>query len=272
MLDVSIETAGVSIPLRLFDSRDTRAPGPALIFCHGGGFVFGDLDTYAPLCAALARGLDMPVISIDFRLAPEHPWPAAPDDVEAAVRHIAAHAEAFGRDFTSLILAGDSAGGALAAVTAIALRDEPAALAISALCLMYPTTDLFGQYPSAAELDERFMTSVKKFEWLIEQYRPDPCHWRAAPMLADLRGLPPILIMAVSLDPFRDQARAYATACIAAGCSVTYHEARGTIHGHLSLRAAIPSAEDDLDWLIASLKAMISASKSPSPQVRDRQT
>src|SRR5579863_4895931 len=77
MRDVCIETAGASIPLRLFDARDTRAPGPAVIFCHGGGFVFGDLDTYAPLCAALAHGLDLPVISIGYRLAPEHPWPAA---------------------------------------------------------------------------------------------------------------------------------------------------------------------------------------------------
>jgi len=177
------------------------------------------------------------------------------------VRHVATHPGAFGRDFTSLILAGDSAGGALAVVTAIALRNEPTALPISALCLMYPTTDLFGQYPSATELDERFMTSVKKLAWLTEQYRPDPQHWRAAPMLADLSGLPPMLIMPASLDPFRDQARAYAAACVAAGVSVTYQEAPGTIHGHLSLRQAIPSANDDLNWLIASLKALISVSK-----------
>lgn len=257
MRDFMIETAqGVSIPLRLFDPRTEREAGPVLIFCHGGGFVFGDLETYSPLCAALARGLDLPVISVGYRLAPEHPWPAAPDDVESAARYIAAHPEAFDRNFTEILLVGDSAGGALAAITAIALRDVPAAIPVSALCLLYPTTDLFGQYPSAVELDGRFMTSVSKFEWLIEQYQPDPKHWRAAPMRANLNGLPPTLIMSASLDPFRDQARAFANACIEAGVPVTYREAIGTIHGHLCFRNAIPSANDDLAQVIASIQSM----------------
>ena len=265
MRTVQVEVApNRSIAARLFDPRATRPPGPALVFCHGGGFVFGDLDTYASLCAALARGLDWPVIAVDYRLAPEHPWPAAPDDVEAAARRIASHADVFEREFTGLVLAGDSAGGALAVITAIALRDDPAALPVSGLCLMYPTTDLFGQYQSAKDLDGRFMTSVGKFNWLVEQYRPDPGHWRAAPMLADLRGLPPTLVMPAGLDPFRDQGRAWAKACIDAGVPVICHERPGTIHGHLGFRKAIPSANDDLAWLVASLTAMVGTSPNES--------
>jgi len=263
--------SGRSIPVRLFDSREDRGPGPAVVFCHGGGFVFGDLDTYAPLCAEMARGLDLPVIAIDFRLAPEHPWPAAPDDVEEAARKIADQPEIFGRHFTSLVLAGDSAGAALAAVTAIALRDDPAALPVSALCLAYPTTDLFGEYPSAKELDGRFMTSVAKFGWLVEQYAPDEKHWRAAPMLADLRGLPHVLVMPARLDPFRDQGRAFAAACIDAGVTVTYREAPGTIHGHLCFRSAIPSAKDDMACWLNAITAIIGEwnQQGPRPGVPD---
>ena len=115
------------IPARLFDPAEHHAPGPVVVFFHGGGFVIGDLDTHASFCAEMARVLGLPVVSVDYRLAPEHRWPAAPDDCEAAARWVSSAPAELGRSVTSLVLAGDSAGGTLTIVTALALRDAPAA-------------------------------------------------------------------------------------------------------------------------------------------------
>src|SRR3546814_4738954 len=123
-LDLHCPGPGGEIRLRLFDAREMQAPGPAVVFFHGGGFVLGDLDTHAPFCAEAARQLDLPVIAVDYRLAPENPWPAGPDDCEAAARWIAGSPEQLGRVVTGLALCGDSAGGTLSIVTAMALRDR----------------------------------------------------------------------------------------------------------------------------------------------------
>jgi acetyl esterase len=133
MRDVVMPGPAGEIPLRLFDGRTERAPGPAVVFFHGGGFAIGNIDTHASMCAEIARRLDLPVISVDYRLAPEHPWPAAPDDAEAAARWIASNGAAFDRAFTSLVFCGDSAGGNLAIVTALALRYRPASVPLAAL-------------------------------------------------------------------------------------------------------------------------------------------
>jgi acetyl esterase len=128
--DVVMPGPGGDIALRLFDTRADREPGPAVVFFHGGGFVIGNIDTHASICAEIAQRLDLPVISVDYRLAPEHPWPAAPDDAEAAARWIATNAGAFDRGITGLVLCGDSAGGNLAIVTGLALRDRAAAVPV----------------------------------------------------------------------------------------------------------------------------------------------
>jgi acetyl esterase len=125
--DLSIPGPAGTIPARLYDARESRTPGPVMIFFHGGGFVIGDLDTHGPYCAEAARQLDMPVVSVDYRLAPEHPFPAAPDDCEAAARWVADNIPC-----TGLVLSGDSAGGNLTVVTTMALRDKPAAVPVIA--------------------------------------------------------------------------------------------------------------------------------------------
>ncbi|RZM05470.1 MAG: hypothetical protein EOP68_18095 [Sphingomonas sp.] len=131
---------GNTIPLRLFDARAERPlPGPVMVFFHGGGFVLGDLDTHEPVCAEIARVLDLPVVSVDYRLAPEARFPAAPDDCEAAARWVATSPEALGRKASSLVLAGDSAGGTLTLVTAMALRDEGAQVPVIAMWPIYPS-------------------------------------------------------------------------------------------------------------------------------------
>jgi acetyl esterase len=131
--DLSIPGPAGAIPARLYDARESREPGPVMVFFHGGGFVIGDLDTHGPYCAEAARQLDMPVVSVDYRLAPEHPFPAAPEDCEAAARWVAETIPC-----TGLVLSGDSAGGNLTVVTSLALRDNPAAVPVIAQNPIYP--------------------------------------------------------------------------------------------------------------------------------------
>jgi acetyl esterase len=255
---------GGEIALRLFDAREHRAPGLVMLFFHGGGWVLGDLDIYEPVCAAIARGLDMPVISVDYRLAPEHPWPAGPEDCEAAARWVANAPEALGLKPSGLVLAGDSAGGTLAIVTTIALRDEPAALPVIAHWPIYPAADLVTRYPSYAEFKSGYFLTDEAMRWFNESYRPDATDWRGSPMLAPLAGMPPALVTTASLDPIRDQGRAYAAALTQAGVPVSFREAKGNIHGYLNLRRAIPSSNDDLVVSLAALNALLAETGSYS--------
>jgi acetyl esterase len=248
---------GGEIMLRLFDAREHRAPGPVLVFFHGGGWVLGDLDGYEAPCAAIARGLDMPVVSVDYRLAPEHPWPAAPEDCEAVARWVADAPEALGLEPTGLVLAGDSAGGTLTIVTAIALRDRPAAVPVLAQWPMYPAADLVSHYPSYAEFKSGFFLTEDSMRWFNDCYRPDINDWRASPILAPLAGLPPTLVTTASLDPIRDQGRAFAARLAEAGVTVNFREALGNFHGFLNLRRAIPSSNADLATSLAALNALL---------------
>lgn len=249
--------AGPDIAARFYDPRETRDPGPLIVFIHGGGFVLGDLDSYDAACADIATGLDLPLLSIGYRLAPEHPWPAAPDDCEAATRWIAEQGELFGRRFDSIVIAGDSAGGALTIVTAMALRDAPAALPLIAIWPLYPATNLRKRYPSTDRFGDGYLLTKDVLRWFNEAYAPDFAHWRASPQMGNQQGMPPALIVTASLDPLLDQGRAYASACIEAGIPTVYREAAGNVHGWLTLRKGIPSSEQDLQSCLTALKAMI---------------
>jgi acetyl esterase len=248
---------GRSIPARFYDARERREEGPLIVFYHGGGFVTGDLDLYDAACTDIAIGLDLPLLSVDYRLAPEHVWPAGPDDCEAAARWAADRGVLFGRRFNSLAFAGDSAGGTLAIVSAMALRDHPAALPVIATWPIYPAVDLRRRYPSTERLGEGYMLTLDKLRWFNELYKPDFADWRASPLLGDQRGMPPALVVASTLDPLLDQGRAYAIACIEAGVPVAYREAKGNIHGWLTLRRGIPSSQDDLRGCVAAFRTMI---------------
>ena len=248
---------GGEMPLRIFDARAERAAGPAVVFFHGGGFVIGNIDTHASMCAEIARGLDLPVISVDYRLAPEHPWPAAPDDAEAATRWIAANCAIFGRVITHLVLCGDSAGGTLAIVTALALRDTPACVPIIALIAFYPGTDLTGRYVSSDLFGNGFGLDAADLDFYNDAFAPTPGHWRAAPLLVDQTGMPASLIVTATLDPLRDQGRAFAAKLVAAGVATTYREFSGTIHGFLGFRRAIPSAQSAMVTVLQIARAMI---------------
>lgn len=242
---------------RLFDSRATRPPGPAVVFYHGGGWVIGDLDTYASFAGEIARQLDLPVISVDYRLAPEARWPAAPDDAEAAARWVASAPEALGRGVTALVLAGDSAGGNLAIIVAAALRDSPAAVPVIVQAPIYPATDASRPYPSFDAYAEGYLLTRASMIWFNDHYAGDPTHPRFSPLLADVAGLPRAVIVTAGLDPIRDQGRAYAAALAQAGVAVTFREAQGNIHGFVTLRRAIPSSQGDVAGFLAAVRAAI---------------
>ena len=255
--DLSIPGPAGAIPARLYDARETRVPGPALVFYHGGGFVIGDLETHGSFCAEAARVLDLPVIAVDYRLAPEHAWPAAPDDAEAAARWVAESPAELGRSVTGLVLMGDSAGGNLTIVAALDLKQRPAAVPVLVQAPIYPAADLGGDYPSFVQFAEGHLLTRESMDWFADCYAADLQHERSSPLHADLSGMPAAVIVTASLDPIRDQGRAYAAALAQAGVPVTFREAVGTVHGFITLRQAIPSAIGDVAGYLVAVKAAV---------------
>ena len=263
--NVAMPGPGGEIQLRLFDTRASRQPGPVVVFYHGGGFVVGSIDTHAGLAASVARALDLPVISVEYRLAPEHKWPAAPDDAEAAARWIAENAGAFGRAFTHLILCGDSAGGNLCITTALALRDRTAALPVLLQFPIYPKADSSREYPSFENFCDGYGLEKPNLAYYDIAYDADGDHPRHSPILADQSGLPPTFVVTAALDPLRDEGRAYAAKAIEAGVQVTYREVPGTIHGFASYRRAIPSAAADVDAILQVARAVVEEALAAAP-------
>ena len=250
--------AGV-IALRLFDVRAERSPSDVIMFTHGGGFVFGDLDSHASLCAEISRTMDLPVIAVNYRLAPEAPFPAAPEDALAAARWIAANGAATGREAMRLILLGDSAGAHLAIVTAVALRDAPAAVPVAATCLVYPVTETCRDEGSGHDFAEGYFLTQAGMHWFDSHYRAPDDDPRRNPLVAGLAGLPPTVIITASLDPLRDQGRTLAGELAKAGCEVVYLEAKGTIHAFWTLRKLLPSSAADVARTLDHLKLMVAA-------------
>lgn len=255
--DLACPGPGGEIRLRLYDARETRGAGPLLLFFHGGGFVFGDLDTHEPFCAEVARQLDLPLLAVDYRLAPEHPFPAGAEDCIAAARWAAGNPPSLGREVTGIVTAGDSAGGNFAIVVGLALRDEPAAVPVIAQWPIYPAADPAKGYPSYKDFGEGYFLSQDGMTWFDDCYRPDKADWRYSPLLKSQAGMPPTLVQTASLDPIRDQGRAYAAACAEAGVPVVFREAEGNIHGYINLRKAIPSSQEDIQGGVKALKSLI---------------
>lgn len=245
------------VPLRLYDARTERRPGPLLVFIHGGGWVIGDIETHEPFCIDLAIELDVPVIAVDYRLAPEAPFPAAVEDSIAAARWIASGPAELDRSATALFLAGDSAGGNLCAVVSAALRDEPASVLIAGQWLIYPATDPTVHYPSYDQFKHGHLLTKESMDWFEDSYSGPRGDWRYSPLLKGCEGLPPTLVMTAGLDPIRDQGRAYAARCTEAGVETVYWEAPGTIHGFLNLRKGIPSGQEDFARCLTYLKPWV---------------
>jgi acetyl esterase len=256
--DLEFIHAGSPIRLRFYDALADRQDGPIVVYFHGGGFVLGDLETHHALCVNIATRLSLPLVSVDYRLAPEHPWPAAPDDAEAAARWVAAHApNSLGRRIKSLVLAGDSAGANLAAVTSRALRDAPAAVPVAAQFLIYPCTATNKETGSRTEFADGLFLTKGAIDWFFRQYSARDGDPRMDLHAFDQSGMPPTMLVTAGLDPLRDEGREYAAALIEAGVPVVYQEAVGNIHGCFSMTAAIPSTDVDLNKSLEALKLLI---------------
>ena len=226
------------IPIRLYAPQG-QGPFPLVIFFHGGGFVVGDLDTADEICRTLCGVAGCSVLSVDYRLAPEHKFPAAPDDCLAATRWAAAHAAEFNADPARLVVAGDSAGGNLAAVTALRVRDEGG----PALCgqlLIYPVTDYHTPpTPSYLANAHGYLLTREMMIWFWAHYlncAGEAGHPHAAPLRApDLRGLPPALVITAEYDPLRDEGERYAARLQQAGVPTVQARYAGMIHGFFML-------------------------------------
>ena len=249
--DISIPGPAGDIPARLYDARSDRQPGLVMVFYHGGGFVIGDIDSHEPYCAEAARQMDMPVISIDYRLAPENPFPAAPEDCEAATRWIADNIPC-----TGMILSGDSAGGNLTVVTAMALRDAPASKPVVAQYPIYPAVAEHEPWPSYQAFKQGYLLTEDSMDFFMSSYAGDGS-WRVEPLHRDLAGMPPAVVITAGLDPLRDQGRAYSARLIEAGVRTTYIEAAGNIHGFICLRKGIPSSHQDITNGLNALKELL---------------
>lgn len=260
---------GRDVPTRLFDARPTRADGPIVLFFHGGGFVFGDLDSHASLCAEIARQLDLPVLAVDYRLAPEHPWPAASDDSLAVARWLNTAPTQLGFSPTGLVLVGDSAGGWLAVVVALVLLEQDATIRGIALGLIYPLIDMdCARYPSFAERGQGYTLNADSMNWFVECFAPDPAHRHYALSRLVRADLPPTVTISAGLDPLRDQGRAFAAALAEAGGISLHLEAAGQVHGFAGSRAALPSARDDVGDFLTLLDAALKLARARSADER----
>ncbi|WP_407110954.1 alpha/beta hydrolase [Streptomyces sp. DSM 116494] len=262
---LTIPTRSGTIAGLLLDPRAEREPGPVVVWYHGGGFVTGDLETHGGFAADVARMLDLPVVLVDYRLAPEHPYPAAVEDAEDAARWVASGPRELGREADALVLGGDSAGGTLTVVTAMALRDTPAAVPVQAHITIYPATDLSRPYPSQEEFATGRLLTGAGLRWYYDHYRADAHDWRGSPLLGDLTGLPPAVVLTAGEDPIRDEGRAYAAALVSAGVPTTFHEAAGHIHAFVLMRGVVPSTRDDLARAFAALSATVRAARGTAP-------
>jgi acetyl esterase len=260
--DRTVSGPGGPLGLRVY-TPPGAGPFPLLVFFHGGGFVLCDLDTHDPVCRNLCAGAGCVVVSVDYRLAPEHRFPAAPDDCLAAARWAAEHAAELGADPARIAVAGDSAGGALAAVTALRVRDEGGPRLAGQL-LIYPVTDLeMPARPSFVENGEGYGLTGEDMAWFRGHYLNDPSearHPHASPMHApDLRGLPPALVVTAEYDPLRDEAEDYAARLRDAGVTTAACRYDGVIHGFFSLAGLVDKGGAALEETCAWLRSVLAA-------------
>lgn len=241
--------------IRLYRPRNLRRkPSPGLLYIHGGGWVVGSVATHDLLCRRLALGAGCPVASLRYRLAPEHPHPAAFDDARRGYRQLVAHADALGLDPRRLAIGGDSAGGHLSALVANALRDDGPFFQL----LIYPAVDLTKSLPSHRDFGQGYLLEAEKIDWYLEHFlpadtardRPDVSPW----FEPDLSGVCPALIYTAGFDPLLDEGEAYARRLSEAGVETTYHCFEDQIHGFANMAGVVDVARAAVDRITEDLR------------------
>ncbi|KVC26589.1 alpha/beta hydrolase [Burkholderia pseudomultivorans] len=261
--DWQIPASGRQLSARLY-RPDADGPLPLTVFFHGGGFVACGIDSHANLCRSLARRARTLVLSVDYRLAPEARFPAAAHDACDAVRWAAASARDLGARAGAIALAGDSAGGNLAAVAALQLRGS--GVAIAHQLLLYPVVDCATEHPSYESLGDGYFLTADMMRWFKRQYFDDGAD-RASPLASplaapDVAGAPPATIVSAEFDPLRDEAEAYALRLAQAGTPVTLVRWPGQLHGFASMLGAVDAADRVLSFGADALRRAFDATEA----------
>jgi acetyl esterase len=259
---LTIPSPAGPIPARIYTPtklRKANGLAPGLVFFHGGGWVIGDLDSHDVVCRKLADEGELMVVSVDYRLAPEHKFPAAVDDAIASTRWIAENARQLGIDAARLMVGGDSAGGNLAAVVAISARDGNGP-DIAGQVLIYPATDFAMTHPSHREPETSILLTHSVIPWFRDHYlngAADVHDWRASPARATtLIGLPPAYVLTAGADPLRDEGDEYARRLKEAGVAVTYRTFPGQFHGFFTMGKLLQQANVAAGEIGVWLKAL----------------
>jgi acetyl esterase len=247
------------IPVRIY-APESRGPLPAIAYFHGGGFVLGGLDTHDGTCRALANAAGAMVVSVDYRLAPEHRFPAAPEDCYAALRFLGERGAEIGADPARLAVAGDSAGGNLAAVTALLARERRGP-ELRFQLLVYPVADHRFDTPSYRDNAEGYFLTAAMMRWFWSHYLEQPDHGEdpiASPLRAkDLAGLPPALVITAEYDPLRDEGEAYAARLREAGVATELRRYPGQIHGFFSWSDLLDDGRAAVEHACAALRGAL---------------
>ena len=258
--ELKITGPGGELPLRLYRPASER-PLPALVYFFGGGWVLGTIDTADGVCRRLANASGALVVVVGYRLAPEHPFPAAVDDCYATMRWVAEHAGEIGADPARLAVGGDSAGGNLAAGVALRARADGPALA--GQLLVYPNTDQLADDQSMRAADDRFLFNRHSVDWYRQHYLANPgdaAHPLASPLRAEsLVGLPPALLITAEYDPLRDQGEAYARRLADDGVAVELSRYPGMAHGFFTMIGTLGASRAAIDQAASRLRAWFDA-------------
>ena len=258
---LSIPAPHGAIPARIYTPKTLRTKdglAPCLVFFHGGGWVIGNLETHDVVCRKLAHEGELIVISVDYRLAPEHKFPAAVDDAVTATNWIAANASKLGIDPARLMVGGDSAGGNLAAVVSLHARDHGGAK-IAGQVLVYPATEFARTHASHREPETSILLTHSVIGWFADHYMGDAdrSDWRASPARAKtLAGLPPAYVLTAGADPLRDEGDEYAARLKEAGVPVAYKHFPGQFHGFFTMGKLLKQADVAVTDIATWLKAL----------------
>ena len=260
-----LQAPGPAGPIPLRSYRPAGAPAdavlPVLVYYHGGGWVIGDLDTHDVLCRQLCNLSGCAVVAVDYRMGPEHRFPAAVDDALAATRWVRSQARELKLDPARLAVGGDSAGGNLAAVVALAARDT-GDLPIAFQLLVYPATDQRRGWPSHAANGQGYLLTQENMDYFHDHYIPDPAQdldWRASPLLHENHAkLPPAFVLTAGYDPLRDEGLQYAHKLSEAGNRATLVNFERQIHGFITMGRVIDEANVAVQLCAAQLKQALS--------------
>ncbi|NMH97186.1 alpha/beta hydrolase [Pseudonocardia acidicola] len=244
------------IPVRVYKPAGA-GPHPVIVYFHGGGWVIGDIEVADKPCRTLSNVANCAVVSVGYRKAPEHTYPAAPEDCYAATKWVAENAGELGLDASRVAVAGDSAGGNLAAVVAQMAKQNGGPALVYQL-LIYPAVDAGGEYPSRVENGEGYLLTKGAMDWFYGHYLENPNQAeepRVSPIRGDLSGLPPATVITAGYDPLRDEGNAYAAALADAGVTVEHLENPTMIHGFFWMLGAIEHTRGVYDQAGAHLRA-----------------